>query len=206
MVKYVPNPIGKPTGKVKSGLMTISKYIPSSSVRYAFPADKNFPRYLFNYDRCIMVNRYDISNEKELLIINIHSSEQDDEQVKSEELSFLIQFLKDEYIKGNYIAVGGDWNQTPPGFKPQYKKENNNVFHDINLEIDKLKDWKCYYDAKIPSVRSFEAAYKKGDTPVSTHDFFLVSPNIDFLKVECIETGFKYSDHQPVRVILKLKE
>jgi len=186
-------------------LMIVSKYTPSFSVRYAYPPDEEFPQNLFNYDRCFLVNRYKLSNEKELLIVNIQNTEVRYKQQKITENKYLLEFLKEEFHKGNFIIVGGDWNQTPAGFISSFKNDKRDTKHNYNLDISVLKNWKCLYDPKIPSVRLFDKAYRKGETLTSVTDFYLISPNIETIGIETIETDFKYSTHQPVIVTLKLK-
>ncbi len=204
-VFFVPSPLNSPTGKIESGLMSISKYIPSSSVRHSFPPDENFPSNLFNYDRCILVNKYKLSNDKELVIVNIQPSDQSDiEQIKREN-TFLSQFLKTEYDKGNYIVAGGDWNQTPPEFKHTFTIDKLNPKITSYLKFNELKNWKYIYDSKTPTSRTTEIVYKKGQTFTSVTDFFLISPNIQLISIKNINTGFEHSSHELVNILLKLK-
>ena len=71
-VFFVPQPVTEPMGKVLSGVATFSRYSPVSSIRYSLPGDFGFPTQLFYLDRCFIVNRYLLTNGKELIIINTH--------------------------------------------------------------------------------------------------------------------------------------
>jgi len=74
------------------------------------------------------------------------------------------------------------------------------------IPVDFLPDgWKWLYDNTNPSERSVVAAYDQPKTPTTIFDFFLVSPNIDALSVECIDLNFENSDHNPVIIKVKLK-
>jgi hypothetical protein len=204
-VPFIPTPVLNPVGKVKAGLMTVSKYNPSVSIRYAYPKNKEFPQNVFDYDRCFLVNRYKISNEKELILVNLHNSDIADGILKKSENEYLFKFLKSEYDKENYIIVGGDWNQTPTSYKPVFQKDKVDKMNVKNLDIKELKDWKCIYDASAPTVRSTTESYKKGVTLTSINDFYLISPNLQFVFIRTLKLDFKNASHEPVKICLKFK-
>ncbi len=204
-VFFVPTPPAKPMGKVNSGLMTVSKYTPENSVRHSFPGNYSWPTGLFMLDRCFLVNRYKLSNEKELLIINTHNSAYDDGTLKAQQMAYLKTFLADEYKQGNYIVVGGDWNQCPPNFTPRFKENIMDTIIKTDIPADYLPKWTWLYDNTLPTNRRVTAPYKKGETLTTVIDFLLLSPNIKGVTVKNINVGFKYSDHQPVKASFKLK-
>jgi len=204
-VFFVPTPPGEPMGRVDGGLMTISKYDPSNSVRYSFPGNYEWPMSLFMLDRCFLVNRYNLSNEKELLVINTHNSAYDDGSLKAQQMEYLESFLSEEFKKGNYIIVGGDWNQCPPNFKASFKDDimDNEVRTDISA--DYLNEWNWLYDNTLPTNRRVSTSYKKGETLSTVIDFYLLSPNIEIISVKNIDLNFENSDHNPVEAVVKLK-
>jgi endonuclease/exonuclease/phosphatase family metal-dependent hydrolase len=204
-VFFVPTPPAEPMGKVNSGLMSISKFDPVKSVRYSLPGNYEWPMKLFMLDRCFLVNRYNLSNDKELLIINTHNSAYDDGTLKRQQMEYLKVFLTEEYEKGNYIVVGGDWNQCPPEFEPAFQddKMDNEVRTDIST--DYLQNWTWLFDRTIPTNRRVSKPYKKGETLTTVIDFYLLSPNIEPVSIKTIDIGFVPSDHQPVEAIIKLK-
>ncbi len=204
-VKFVPLPPASPMGKVTSGLMTLSRYDPKSVVRHSFPGNYSFPTGLFMLDRCFLVNRHPLKLGKELLIINTHNSAYDDGTLRKAQMEFMKKFLTAEYKKGNYVIVGGDWNQSPAGFEPDFEK---NVFDTVNLsyipENYPAKDWKWLYENNVPTNRRVAIPYKAGKSPTTVIDFFLISPNIKAMDVKTINMDFQYSDHQPVWTTLQL--
>jgi endonuclease/exonuclease/phosphatase family metal-dependent hydrolase len=203
-VFFVPVPPSSPMGKVLSGLTTFSKYRPSSSVRYSFPGKYGFPKQLFMLDRCFLVNRYPLENEKELIIINTHNEAFDPGNIRKAQMAYLKDFLLNEYNNGNYIITGGDWNQTPPDFKPGFSGNISDTTQMV-IPYDFLPSgWKWLYDSKTPSERNVVTAYDPAKTPTTIFDFFLVSPNIKALSVEGILLNFENSDHNPVRIKVKL--
>ena len=204
-VFFVPTPPAEPMGKVDGGLMTVSKYDPSESVRHSFPGNYSWPTGLFMLDRCFLVNRYNLTNDKELLVINTHNSAYDDGSLKAQQMKYLKTYVNEEYNKGNYIIVGGDWNQCPPNFTPEFKVNVMDTVTRTDIASDYLKNWAWLYDNSLPTNRRVSTPYIKGETLTTVIDFYLLSPNIEAVTVENIDVGFEYSDHQPVKAVIKLK-
>lgn len=204
-VFFVPLPPASPMGKVLSGLCTFSKASPSSSVRYSFPGEYGFPKQLFMLDRCFLVNRYRLSNGRELLIINTHNEAFDKGNIRKMQMAYLRKFILDEYNKGNYIITGGDWNQTPPDFKPAFSGNRSDTTNMVIPSDFLPSDWNWVYDNTNPSERSVVAPYDAAVTPTTIFDFFLISPNIESVSVKCTNLNFAHSDHNPAIVKLKLK-
>jgi endonuclease/exonuclease/phosphatase family metal-dependent hydrolase len=203
-VFFVPFPPSSPMGKVLSGLATFSRYQPSSSIRYSLPGEYGFPKQLFMLDRCFLVNRYPLQNGKELIIINTHNEAFDRGQIRKAQMNYLKDLLLNEYQNGNYIIAGGDWNQTPPGFKPDIFVNVSDTTQ-MPIPSDFIPNgWEWLYDNKTPSERNVVTAYDQTKTPTTIFDFFLVSPNIKAVTVEGIPLNFENSDHNPVRIKVKL--
>ena len=55
----------------------------------------------------------------------------------------------------------------------------------------------------VPSCRNADGPYHAGQY-VLTVDGFLVSPNVSVSEATVIDTGFRYSDHNPVRMVFTL--
>jgi endonuclease/exonuclease/phosphatase family metal-dependent hydrolase len=205
-VFFVPVPPSSPMGKVLSGLAIFSKYKPSSSVRYSFPGEYGFPKQLFMLDRCFLVNRYPLENGKELLIINTHNEAFDPGEIRRAQMAYLKDFLLTEYNNGNYIIAGGDWNQSPPDFKPDFSINPVNTLQMMMTSDYLPSEWKWIYDSRTPSNRTVIEAYKPSTTTTTVLDFFLLSPNISDISVKCINLNFENSDHNPVLIKVKLQK
>jgi endonuclease/exonuclease/phosphatase family metal-dependent hydrolase len=205
-VFFVPLPPSSPMGKVLSGLATFSKTAPSSSIRYSFPGTYGFPKQLFMLDRCFLVNRYPLVNGRELVIINTHNEAFDKGNIRKAQMAYLKEFILKEYKNNNYIITGGDWNQTPPEFRPAFINNRTDTTNMV-IPADFLPDdWRWMYDNTNPSERNVVAAYNAGSTPTTIYDFFLISPNIEAVSVKCINLNFENSDHNPVVVKVKLRQ
>ena len=203
-VWFVPLPPSNPMGRVNSGLMTLTNSMPASVTRHSFPGNFPWPKGLFLLDRCFLVSRFQVSDNKELLVINTHNSAYDDGSLRKEQMEFLKEFLLAEFNKGNYIIVGGDWNQSPAGFKPSY----DYVFDDVNhleLPAEYLPgEWSFVFDKKVPTNRRVTTPFNPDSTPTTIIDFFLISPNVKMLKINTINLNFENSDHNPVLLSIEL--
>jgi len=210
-VFYVPTPPSNPMGNVLGGLVTYSKYIPVSSTRYSLPGDFGFPMQLFYMDRCFIANRYMVENGKELILINTHNEAFDETgEIRKAQMERLKEFMLNEYKLGNYIIVGGDWNQYPPDFKPAFKENKPYTipvgrFHIMGIESDYMPEkWEWIYDNETPSLRTIFAPYDRATTPTTVSDVFLISPNIKSVYVKCQNLDFENADHNPVIIKVKL--
>ncbi|MCU0454959.1 MAG: hypothetical protein MUE74_01555 [Bacteroidales bacterium] len=211
-VFFVPVPPSRPMGKVISGIATFSKYAPVSSTRYSLPGDFGFPTQLFYLDRCFMDIRYSIENGKELVLINTHNEAFDEGGViRNAQMESLKRFVLNEYNSGNYVIVGGDWNQYPPDFKPDFSQNLSFTGKIGNFELTGIEsgympgEWEWIYDPLTPTVRTLTAPYDPAVTPTSVCDIFLTSPNIESVSVRCINLDFTNSDHNPVIIKVKLR-
>ena len=204
-VSFVPVPVKNPMGKVNSGLQTLSAYKPELVTRHSFPGNYSWPQGLFMLDRCFLVNKYPVENNKQLIVINTHNSAYDDGNLRKAQMEYLEKYLTAEYKKGNYIVVGGDWNQCPPNFKPDFKE--NIMDNTTRMDIEKgfMPSWKWLYQNKIPTNRRVDIPYTKGKTLTTVIDFFLVSPNVETVELLGINLDFENSDHQPVKLSIVLK-
>lgn len=203
-VDFVPIPVKEPMGKVESGLMTLSRYLPASAERHSFPGNYAWPVKLFMLDRCFLVSRYPVGTDKYLLVINTHNSAYDDGSLRQEQMDHLAEFLLQEYAKGNYIVVGGDWNQTPHGVETSLPGHRFDTVDLSYIEKDyPAAGWHWAFDPGIPTNRRVATPYEKGISPTTIIDCFLCSPNIRVEEVRTIDLDFRDSDHQPVSLRLR---
>lgn len=193
-------------GKVKSGLATYSAYQPTKSTRFQLPSDYGWPDRIFHLDRCAAVHRYDTDFGKELVVINIHNSAFDKGGfLKKQQMAFLKKMVLDEYKNGNFVIMGGDWNMCPVDFPSNTFRPNEKANADRNVAKDFMPDgWQWAFDPTVATIRSSSHPYVTDSTYISLIDFYLVSPNVSIEKVEGIDMDFEYSDHQPVRMEVRL--
>ena len=204
-VFFVPIPLAEPMGKVASGLLSLSGHEPAAVDRYSFPGNYAWPMKLFMLDRCFLVQRHPVKNGKELVVVNTHNSAYDDGSLRKQQMTYLKDFLLKEYGNGNYVIVGGDWNQTPHGCKPELPSHRFDTFNLTFVERDYPDAlWTWAYDQDMPTNRRVTTPYDRATSLTTIIDCFLLSPNVTLEEVEAIDVNFRYSDHQPVRLRARL--
>jgi len=208
-VKFVPVPF-PPLGRIKSGIATFSEYDILDSKRYAFEGNYSWPKSTVMLDRCFMVSIVPVEGtDQSLVLINAHFSAYDDGSLRASQLSAIRDFMLKAYNKGDYVIIGGDWNQTfefiDTDAFPVYKE--GQFYLPSIIKNDWLPDgWQWGIDEKTPTYRLLNTEYRENETQVGIIDGFLVSPNIKIVKVEAMDLKFKDSDHNPVIITLELNE
>lgn len=207
-VPWVPIPLSNPHGNVLAGLTTLSKYDIESATRYDLPGKSSFFVQLGDLDRCMTVNRMPVDNGKELVAVNAHLSAYDEGgTVRKVQLGYIKQFLEAEYAKGNYVIIGGDWNQQIPGtnaFDFPTTEQWPSWLQDVPEELIP-ENFTWAFDKTVPSDRTVEKPYTPGENLLSVIDGFLVSDNIEVISTVGTDLNFKNSDHNPVTITFKLK-
>lgn len=206
---WVPMPVLQPMGKVHAGIMTMGKPVPVEAARHAFTSGYSWPMSLFMLKRCFLETRYDAGDGKQLVLLNTHNSAfSDAADIREKELAQLSVLMNEEYAKGNYVIIGGDWNQNPAVFDSTTVLDNYLV-KTIKPPIpgDFLPDgWIYAFDPAHSTNRDVDVPYTEGKTKTTLIDFFVLSPNISLISAKTTPTGFMESDHQPLTVKLVLQK
>ncbi|NTW25441.1 MAG: hypothetical protein HGA37_12145 [Lentimicrobium sp.] len=206
---WVPMPVLQPMGKVHAGIMTLGKSVPVEAARHAFATGYSWPMSLFMLKRCFLETRYDAGNGKQLVLLNTHNSAfSDAAEIRDKELAQLSLVMNEEYAKGNYVIIGGDWNQNPAVFDSTAVLDNYLV-KTIKPPIPRdflPEGWTYAYDPTHSTNRDVDIPYVDGKTKTTLIDFFVLSPNISLISAKTTPTGFVESDHQPVTVRLVLQK
>ena len=205
---WVPMPVTNPMGKVRAGLMTLSRQIPTEAKRISFDAGYNWPMSVFMLKRCFLVTRFKTKHDNDFVLINTHNSAfSDAADIRKIELTQLKSVMEEEFAKGNYVMIGGDWNQNPTTFDTTLLLANYlPKLIEPPIPDDFLPEgWKFIYDPLHSTNRDVDIPYTEGITRTTLIDFFVISPNIEPLSVQTTVTGFSESDHQRVRARVVLK-
>ena len=97
------------------------------------------------------------------------------------------------------MVAGGDWNQNPPNFNPEFVNKKYPVKQQESITEGYFpRDWNIVYDSNSPTNRNIETPLIKGETLTTVIDYFILSPNIDVLNINVVPQNFKYSDHEAV--------
>ncbi len=208
---YLAYPFTSPHGASNSGILTLSKYDFSTAKRRSLPISESITKFL-DLDRCYSVSRIPTENGKELLIYNVHlSAYGGNAEIRTAQMTMLLNDMKEEYLKGNYCVCGGDFNHDFTGDSTQKLNGGSSVdfgwaqpFPE-NLLPKELSRCINYSDEKlIPTCRNCDIPYEEGNFTIIV-DGFLVSQNVTAVSVENVHTGFVYSDHNPVVLKFSLK-
>lgn len=207
---YLMYPIPQPHGASDSGLGTYSTVKIQYALRRQLEISTGFSK-LLDYDRAFCLNRIKVENGKDLVIFNVHlSAYAADANIKESQMTKLFEDMSREYAKGNYVICGGDYNADFTGDSVQKLNKNpkdmgwTKPFFD-NLIPAGFKKCTDYSDGKLtPSARDVDIPYGPECFTVVV-DGFLVSDNIDVTYLQNVDTGFAYSDHNPVVMKFQLK-
>lgn len=207
---FLMYPLTDPHGIANAGLTTMSKYKISESIRKQYPVSTGFITKFTDADRCFLLSRIPVDNGKELVLINNHMSAYDEGGIiRKEQLGVLNNVLKEEYAKGNYIIVGGDFNHDIANTKEVFESNQKVPEWIYQLNDNDLTDGFSFVIAdnykEIPTCRSTDIQYVKGENYIVVIDGFIVSDNIKSFRAENIDTDFLSSDHNPVALYFTLE-
>lgn len=206
---WIPVPLIKPTGYIESGMSTFSKYLINVASRYKYPGQEKWPGHLINNEPCFIETRIPTDNGKELIIVNSHISDTDKSgDIRKQQLDYLKKYITNEYKKGNYVIVGGNWNYFLPGTDPNLFRTVESCPEGLGKMPEDFRPsgFTWAVDKTVPSVRSSENPYEKNINFTAVTDGFIVSDNIQTESVNNSDLGFKYSDHNPVKALFILKK
>lgn len=202
-------PLLDPHGVANAGLLTLSYYRCSEAVRISYPVSDSVTK-VADLDRCFSLQRYSVKNGKELVVINSHMSAYDEGGViRTQQLEMLIEKMEEEYEKGNYVIVGGDFNHAlgdeyVSAFPSEMVKPDwVSILNDEDLPSS-FRIVKPSTGFSYATCRTADIPYTKGVSYETVVDGFLVSGNIE-AESEVIDTGYAWSDHQPVLMKFILK-
>lgn len=200
---YLFYPFLEPHGKNKAGIVTVSDREMSDAVRRSLPIEGGFMKFL-DLDRCYSKQRIATDNGKELVVYNLHlSAYTSDPSTATNQLLLLFEDMLEEYEKGNYVVGGGDFNKDLLGNSSDYfdcGELDDNWAQPIPEELipEEIQLVAPFdEDNPVPSCRNADSPYDENSF-VLTVDGFLASANVEVVTAEVIDTGFKWSDHNPV--------
>lgn len=204
---YLLYPFNDPHGKNTAGIATFSKVKINSAVRRSYPVDTGFAKF-FDLDRCFSVHRLSVEGGKELVLINSHMSAYDEGgTIRAQQLEMLNEVMAEEYAKGNYVIVGGDFNHELADSFGTFPSEQKQPTWAYKLTSEDLTDGFSIAASKegTGTCRAAEIPYEEGVNYLTVLDGFLVSSNVEVSAVKNVDTGFAYSDHNPVQMTFVLK-
>lgn len=204
-------PFTQPHGASVSGITTASRYLIHDKQRIELPIDESLMK-LVDLDRCYSRCRVDVAGGGELVLYNLHlSAYTSDGTVAIEQLELLIADMAAEVEKGNYVVCGGDFNKDLLGDSSAYfgvsgeaytwaQPLPEGIFDGTGLQLVAPLD----EENPVPTCRNADGPYNP-EQFVLTIDGFIVSENVEVTQSAVVDTGFAYSDHNPVTMTFVLK-
>ena len=204
-------PFTQPHGKSVSGITPASQYLIHDCQRIEVPIEDSLMK-LVDLDRCYSRCRLDVAGGGEMVLYNLHlSAYTSDGVVAVEQLELLIADMASEAAKGNYVVCGGDFNKDLLGDSSEYfgvsgedytwaQPLPEGIFDGTGLQLVAPLD----ENNPVPTCRNADGPYNP-DQFVLTIDGFIVSENVEVVESAVVDTGFAYSDHNPVTMTFKLK-
>lgn len=202
---FVPIPL-PPMGRVESGIATLSPHLVSTDAeRVSLPCPFEWPVRAANIKRCLLITRLPLEgSDKQLVLVNLHLEAYDDGEGKKAQTDLLLQVLEEEYDKGNYVIAGGDFNQSFPGALEAYPIMDSEKWTPGILEQSILPEgWSFAYDYSAATCRLLDAPYSD-ESQKYVIDGFIISPNVELIEVNTVDLDFTYSDHNPVKLTVRL--
>ncbi len=197
---YSPD-VGIAFPRVSVGLATFAPGPPLEVQRLELPGEKRWQRHH------LLVTRFPLAGGSgELVLANVHLSAFDPAAaLRHRQLEAVAAFLESERRRGAHVVLGGDWNLLLADTRFAHSTAQRHLFwvHPLPSTFPP-PGWRLAVDERVASVRTLQRPYAPGVNYTAVIDGFLVSPNLTVLEVRTAELGFRYSDHQPVTVRLRL--
>lgn len=202
---FVPIPL-PPMGRMESGLATVTPHsIRDNAERISLPCPFSWPVRAANIKRCLLVTRLAVEgSDRELVLINLHLEAYESGEGRIAQTKQLLGLMQAEYEKGNYVIAGGDFNQTFPGALDAYPIRDPEKWTPGVLTDESLPEgWQYAFDDTNPTCRLLDQPYCD-DCQLYVIDGFILSPNVELTQVKTINLDFTHSDHNPVRLQVRL--
>ena len=188
-----------------------TRYLVTDSLRRSFPVSTSFSKF-FDLDRCYSISRLPVDNGKELVIFELHMSAYgNSDAIREGQIRMLADDMQKEYEAGNYVLCGGDFNHDLKASEDDSENRESWAYpfpraslpDHFSFCIDQLTDEER--DSLWNSARNADMEYVPGETYTVTLDGFIISDNIECVSYDNINTGYTYSDHDPVYLEFTLK-
>ena len=201
---YLFWPLRSPHGANKAGLAVFSRFPIASALRRSLPIEEGFMK-LVDLDRCYSVHRIPVPGAgRELVLYALHlSAYTSDGTIANEQLEMLFADMLAEYEAGNWTVAGGDFNKDLLGdggaafgvSGPDYTWAQPIPAEIIPEGLSVIAPFDP--EDPVPSCRNADRPYGDDNFCV-TVDGFIVSANVEAVEAGVADTGFRWSDHNPV--------
>ena len=201
---WIPVPWMNPLGTVVSGLVTMSRWMPSDVTALALFSEFPLPDRWFTLKRRAMVSRFALAGHR-LALINLHLSAFDQGGlIRRRQLVQLQELVLELYKKGYEVVAAGDWNhQLPEVPLGECRADQDGRAWLQPLPADFTPAGWHLATLSDPTVRTLGAPLGTS-TCYATIDGALLSPGLAVVAIErpAAASAFAYTDHAAVRLEL----
>ena len=146
-----------------------------------------------------------------MCLYNVHlSAYGNSDEIRAGQVGMLCDDMLADYEKGNYVICGGDFNHDLKADESVTKAESwayplsrEKLGEGMVMALDLLAE--DVRNTMADTARDNDIPYEPGVSYTVTVDGFIISENVEMLLYETMDTGFAYSDHNPVRMCFRLK-
>ena len=201
---YLFWPLLEPHGANRAGIAVFSQFPIASALRRQLPIENGVMK-LVDLDRCYSVNRLPVPGSgRELVLYAVHlSAYTSDGSIAEEQLHMLFDDMLSELEKGNWTIAGGDFNKDLLGNSSEIFGVSGPEYTWAQPIPEELVPEKLTViapfdpSAPTPSCRNSDRPFGP-DTFCVTVDGFIVSDGVAVQEAMVVDTGFRWSDHNPV--------
>lgn len=205
---YLFFPPWEPHGANKAGLVSLSKGQIVETCRRSLPISESFSKFV-DLDRCYSISRIPVKDGKMLCLYNMHMSAYgSSDEIRTGQLSMLCEDMEADYKAGNYVICGGDFNHNLRTANEENAPEWAHIFPRESLPegFRMAMDEAEAADIAHNTCRNSNEPYSEGITYTVTLDGFIISDNVTVDNYRHVDTGYAFSDHDPVVMEFSLKE
>lgn len=203
-------PFTEPHGKSLAAIGVYSRLPVTSALRRSLPISEGFSK-LIDLDRCYSVSRIPVENGRELVVYAVHMSAYgNSEAVRDGQKRMLQEDMAQEVAAGNYVVCGGDFNHNLLADEDEtdaeswaYPYPRSYLPEGMSFCLDLLTE--AERNALAPTTRNADIPYDPEESLCLTIDGFIISDNIELVDYATVDTGFQWSDHNPVALTFRLK-
>lgn len=199
---FVPYPL-PPLKEVHMNLMTLSRFGIETATRIQLPVPFSWPMRTANLKRCLLVSRVPLKDsDKELVFVDLHMEAYDSGEGKEAQTKMLLDVLRSEAKKGNYVIAAGDFNQRFSNVDDSMYPYQEGMWKVGMVDAKVFEpEFSLLMDPSVPTCRSLDKPYRGADKEAFQYymiDGFIVSGNVKVRSLKTLDEGFRYSDHNPV--------
>ena len=202
LTRFMPWPL-----RFEHGLAIYSRKHISAAEAEPLPREREKIAGFISRDYSARILRLPTEQGADWIVIGVHLAAFDENaETRRAQVAALMRLAEALNKQGHPVVIGGDFNLvlTPFDRPSTTSAEDRAWVHPFPMEAPPA-GWRIGADPATPTVRTNERPYKPGENLTTIIDGFIVSPDVEIVSVATRDLGFRFSDHQPVRLVARRK-